>query len=72
MSKDVKNYPLFGRCYRHYKGGEYKFLFLAPHTETGEVLVIYKSLLYGSYHARPLDEWNKPLEGTDQKRFELI
>jgi hypothetical protein len=65
------NYPIFGQMYRHYKGGQYEFLFLAPHTETKEILVIYKSLLFGSYHARPLDEWNKDVDSTT-KRFTLI
>lgn len=66
-----KIYPEPGRLYRHYKGGVYEFLFLAPHSETGEVLVIYKSVLYGSYHARPLDVWNSKLDNGDY-RFKII
>ena len=71
------NYPESGKLYRHYKGGVYEFLFMAPHSETGENLVIYKSVLFGSYHARPLDDWNSDLEAkngliTGQKRFEII
>lgn len=49
------NYPKVGRFYKHYKGGTYRVLFLSKHTETGEVLVNYQSLEYGSYHSRPLD-----------------
>ena len=71
------NYPEPGRLYRHYKGGVYEFLFMAPHSETGDKLVIYKSVLFGSYHARPLEVWNSELEAkngliTAQKRFEII
>jgi hypothetical protein len=42
---------------------------MAPHTETGEALVIYKSVLFGSYYARPLSLWNEVVDG--KKRFEL-
>jgi hypothetical protein len=62
-------YPVPGELYRHYKGGLYEVLFLAPHTETGETLVIYKSVLFGSYYARPLSIWN--LEVSGEKRFIL-
>ena len=40
-------YPEPGGKYRHYKGGVYEFLFMAPHSETGDKLVIYKSVLSG-------------------------
>lgn len=63
------NYPSPGRLYKHYKGGIYEFLFLAPHTENGEILVIYKSVLFGSYYARPLSTWNEEVDG--KKRFEI-
>lgn len=33
--------PRPGR-YRHYKGGEYRVLHLARHSETNEVLVVYE------------------------------
>lgn len=63
------NYPQPGRLYKHYKGGIYEFLFMAPHTENDEILVIYKSVLFGSYHARPLSTWNEEVDG--KKRFEI-
>jgi len=53
------DYPSPGRLYKHYKIGIYEFLFMVPHTETGEDLVIYKSVLFGSYYARPLSQWLK-------------
>ncbi len=51
------NYPEIGPIYEHYKGGRYQVISLAKHTETEEVLVIYKSLLFGSIYARPLSMW---------------
>jgi hypothetical protein len=41
--------------------------------ETGEVLVNYQSLHFGSYHSRPLDSWNGEVvleDKTKVKRFE--
>lgn len=64
-------YPEPGRKYRHYKGGLYKVLFLSKHTETQEIFVNYQSLLFGSYHSRPLDIWNE-LGDDGEIRFKLI
>jgi hypothetical protein len=57
MSAAIK-YPVIGAQYNHYKGGQYQVLSMAEHTETKEKLVIYKSIQFGSLHARPLDSWN--------------
>jgi hypothetical protein len=61
MESQALNMPTPGMTYKHYKGGVYRVLHLAIHTETSEVLVIYQSLQFGSYHARPLDNWNTPV-----------
>ena len=50
-------YPEIGATYIHYKGGLYEVITLAKHSETGEDMVCYKSLLFGSVHVRPLSEW---------------
>jgi hypothetical protein len=52
-------YPEVDGFYKHYKGGVYKFMSMSEHTETGEKLVIYQSLLFGSIYARPLEIWNE-------------
>jgi hypothetical protein len=65
------NYPEPGKNYRHYKGGLYKVLFLSKHTENGEILVNYQSLLFGSYYSRPLESWNE-LSTDGEIRFKLI
>jgi hypothetical protein len=65
------NYPTPNKLYRHYKGGLYKVLFLSKHTETGEILVNYKSEIFGSYYSRPLESWNsKTVQGL--YRFQEI
>mgnify|MGYP000432073536 CR=1 FL=1 len=69
------NYPEPNRFYKHYKGGLYKVLFLSRHTETQEVLVNYQSVHFGSYYARPLDNWNALAIDDNNKnveRFKLI
>jgi hypothetical protein len=65
------NYPEPGKNYRHYKGGLYKVLFLSKHSENGEILVNYQSLLFGSYYSRPLESWNE-LSTDGEIRFKLI
>jgi len=73
MSTKV-NYPKIEGIYKHYKGGEYKVITLATHSENGEPLVIYKSLLFGNIYARPLSVWNEPAEGRSGNitRFSLV
>lgn len=63
-------YPLPNQIYKHYKGGTYQVISLATHTEQNQILVIYKSLNFGSVYARPIEEWNKLTE-DGRKRFEL-
>ena len=67
-------YPLPGTTYKHYKGGTYKILTLANHTETNEPLVIYQSIPFGSIYARPLSMWEDvcDYEGRKVKRFKQI
>ena len=65
------NYPEPDKNYRHYKGGLYKVLFLSKHTENGDILVNYQSLLFGSYYSRPLESWNE-LSTDGEIRFKLI
>ena len=31
---------------------------MCNHTETNEILVIYKSLSFGGFHARPFSQWH--------------
>ena len=63
-------YPKLGRLYKHYKGGTYRIHFLSRHTTTGEELVNYQSIEWGSYHSRPLCEWFETVS-TDNDMTEL-
>ena len=60
----MENLPLPGEKYIHYKGGTYEVITLATHTETKEIMVVYRSLNFGSTHVRPLLIWNEKIEVT--------
>ena len=61
--------------YRHYKGSLYQVLHTAQHSETEEVLVVYRCL-YGEYGVwvRPLAMFVETvtINGKEAPRFELI
>ena len=61
--------------YRHYKGNLYQVLHTAQHSETEELLVVYRCL-YGEYAVwvRPLTMFAEMLivDGKQVPRFELI
>lgn len=61
MEIDLKKLPIPGKIYKHYKGGLYEVLLLAKHTEEDDMLVIYKSVQFGTHYARPLSSWCEPL-----------
>lgn len=52
--------------YRHFKGGEYRVLFTARHSETGEDMVVYQ-VLYGEmgFWVRPAEMWLERVERPD-------
>jgi hypothetical protein len=61
--------------YRHFKGGLYKVISVAKHTETNEEMVVYKSV--NDEHqlwVRPLEMFNEKVkvEGKLVPRFEFI
>lgn len=61
--------------YRHYKGKDYEVIDVATHSETGERLVIYRTL-YGNYDlwARPLPMFTETVQvdGQTVPRFSYI
>jgi len=67
-------YPVPGQIWSHYKGGRYEIIAMCNHTTTDEVLVVYRSLSFGGYHARPYSEWHDEIwvDGNCKTRFMLI
>lgn len=70
MNLDIKP----GR-YRHFKGNEYRVLYLARHSETLEPMVVYQAL-YGEHGiwVRPASMWNETVErgGQRLRRFTYL
>ena len=58
--------------YRHFKGNEYEVLFTATHSETQELMVVYRALYgEGGLWVRPAAMWNEHVErdGYSGPRF---
>jgi hypothetical protein len=64
-------YPKPGEIWQHYKGGQYEIVAMCNHTDTDEVLVIYKSLSFGGFHARPYSEWYEPVDKDKLKNYTI-
>ena len=61
--------------YRHYKGGEYEVYGVARHSETEELLVVYRPLYgEGALWVRPLEMFRESVEvdGKPVPRFARI
>jgi hypothetical protein len=59
--------------YRHYKGGEYEVIGVARHSETDELLVVYRCLYDNdSLWVRPFAMFleNVTVDGKERPRFE--
>ncbi|WP_394192429.1 DUF1653 domain-containing protein [Pseudoalteromonas atlantica] len=67
MTTAIKPLPLKSGLYQHYKGPQYKVLYVATHSETQEPLVIYQAL-YGEHGmwARPLSMFLETVEKDGQ------
>ncbi len=67
--------PIKPGLYRHFKGGEYRVLYTAAHSETLEPMVVYQAL-YGEkgIWVRPAAMWNETVQrnGRVVKRFTYI
>ena len=61
--------------YRHYKGGEYEVIGVARHSETEELLVVYRPLYgEGALWVRPLQMFKESVivDGREVPRFAQI
>lgn len=70
----AKSKAIIGKKYRHYKGGLYSVINIAVHTETDDVLVIYKGVDSNKTWARPIDMFEDMVESDGKiiKRFEEL
>lgn len=61
--------------WKHFKGGEYRLLFTAKHSETKEPMVVYQAL-YGErgIWVRPAEMWTEQVtrEGQIYTRFTYV
>ena len=55
--------------YRHFKGREYEVIGIVRHSETEELMVVYRALYgEGGIWVRPAAMWNEEIE-RDGRRF---
>ncbi|MFA5678985.1 MAG: DUF1653 domain-containing protein [Pseudomonas sp.] len=61
--------------YRHYKGKDYQVIGVAQHSESGESVVVYRTL-YGDFDlwVRPLEMFVEEIEvdGKTSRRFTFV
>lgn len=59
--------------YRHFKGNRYELLDFAKHSETEEIMVVYRAL-YGERElwVRPLSMWNEMIERDGQTYMRFV
>jgi len=61
--------------YRHFKGNEYELICTARHSETEELMVVYRAL-YGEcgIWVRPASMWNEEItrDGKTFRRFTYV
>jgi hypothetical protein len=60
--------------YEHYKGGRYRVIGVATHSETEEQFVVYQSIETDRLFVRPLQMFleNVTVDGTEMPRFRFI
>ena len=61
--------------YRHFKGKEYRLLYVAKHSETLEPMVVYEALYgEGGIWVRPAEMWSEEVdrEGYRGPRFTYV
>ena len=50
------------KLYKYFKGGLYETINIAKHTETGEMLVIYREVSKDTIYARPYDMFTSEVD----------
>ncbi len=70
-----RDQTLIPGIYRHYKGAEYQVLEVAIHSETQELLVVYRPLYgEGKLWVRPFDMFVEHIDvdGNEVPRFKFL
>ncbi|OPZ38339.1 MAG: hypothetical protein BWY99_01657 [Synergistetes bacterium ADurb.BinA166] len=62
---DRRLQPEFPGIYDHYRGGVYLAERLERDADTGRMRVSYRSLLFGTFHSRRLEEWEEEVAWPD-------
>ena len=57
---------MVGKKYKHFKGGMYEVVDIAVHSETSELMVVYKSCSQSLCWVRPLDMF---LSEVDKEKY---
>ena len=60
------------KTYRHYKGGIYKIINFARHSETEEEMIVYQSQTSNDIWVRPKKMWNEIVDENNTLRFTLM
>lgn len=60
-----------GKTYKHFKGGIYKIIEFAYHSETQEEMIVYQSPK-GDIWVRPKSMWNEIIDQKGTLRFTLM
>ena len=70
----IRGNVMKNKIYQHYKGNFYEVLEFGLHSETLEVMVIYRSLKDGKIWVRPISMWDEEVivNGEKVKRFTYI
>lgn len=75
IPKEVPGLEIKPGRYRHFKGKEYQVLGVASHSETLELMVVYRALYgEGGLWVRPASMWNEKIsrDGYNGPRFVLV
>ncbi len=75
----MRNIPVEGEFYRHFKGNEYQIIAVAEHSEDSSQMVVYKAMYgEGKCYVRPLDMFMEEVDrekypdATQKYRFEKV
>ncbi|HVU79864.1 MAG TPA: DUF1653 domain-containing protein [Candidatus Paceibacterota bacterium] len=67
--------PTAGSIYRHYKGTEYRVLYIARHSDTEEELVVYQDVAHPEkvwVRAVPVFMETVTIDGKEVPRFAFV